>query len=536
MVDEIVSSESNTLTWSDVEDAAELAFRGFEHPGLEFGALEWAKQAWERLIQAGLATYSINDELERSQVVIRFLALADFYLEFCSVAWEESHEPNYRLWADTLEIIHYDAKELISSDSDSTFYDDDEYELDDDDLKKLADNVRVEVLYALLESFGNISVLFVSLWRSNLRETDEDGCVPYETDSEILHCNITPQKHSASEWLTQQYSGKLAEEADFKLKLTLTQGTEETKSDDIKDDTTQPQPTSLFSIEAYELLKQLNEKPTGDFYLAHEEQFKKYVEKPFQELLHQVAAQLPDVIINRLDLEKARFVSWGICEGSFYPKGAHPMASANLFILISPDFLWFGFFIHSNTVDRARLAANCRTYPKATQIVIQNFPKKYTPLGTNKVSYSLSNLEDWLKHIARRNSSIKHIQAHSTILKNEILEGSTEQIVEQITQTFKEIFPLFLLASCNDPIPAIEEYLESVHKKTDAKELYNQGVEEYQQGNYQESIKKFDEALQIEPKFAAAYSYRGKAKVEMGDLRGARWDYSKSLRLQGNQS
>jgi tetratricopeptide (TPR) repeat protein len=534
MVDEVVSSESNTLTWSDVEDAAELAFRGFEPPGLEFGALEWANQAWEILIQAGLATYSINDELERSQVVIRFLALADFYLEFCSVAWEESHEPNYRLWADTLEIIHYNAKELISSNYDSTFYDDDEYELDDDDLKKLADNVRLEVLSALIESFGNISVLFVSLWRSNLREADEDGCVPYETDNEILHCNITPQKHSAYEWLTQQCFGQVAEEVELQQKLTLTQGIQATKSDDIKDDTTQPH-TRLFSTENYDLLKQLNEKPTGDVYLAHEEHFKKYVEKPFQELLHQVATQLPDVIINRLELEKARFTSWGKYKASFYSKGLHPSAGASFYIFISHYSLSFGLFIPSISVDRARLVANFRNYPKATKMAIQNFPNNCTPVGTNKVSYTSSDLEDWLKHIARKNSSIKDIEAYSRLLQYKLFDYSNEQIVEHIIQTFKGLFPLFLLATCSDPISAIKEYLESPYKKPDANELYNQGVEEYQQGNYQKSINKFNEVLQIEPDLAAAYYYRGRAKAQIGDLHGARKNYSKSLRLQPNQ-
>jgi len=522
MVDEVVSSESNTLTWSDVEDAAELAFTGFEHPGLEFGALEWTKQAWEILLEAGLATYSMNDELERSQVVIRFLALVDFYLEFCSIAWEESHEPNYRLWADTLEIIHYYAKELISSDSDSTFYDDDEYELDDDDLKNLADNIRVEVLSTLLESFGNISVLFVSLWRSNLREADEDGCVPYESDSEILHCNITPQKHSVSEWLNQQCSGKLAEEAEFQLKLTLTQGTEETKSDDIKDDTTQPQPRCLFSIETFNLLKQLNEKPTGDFYLAHEDQFKKYVEKPFQELLYQVDAQLPNGIKKRVSLDSPRFDGWTTYESCFYLKEDYnPIDSVSLFILIDFQELSFGFSIHpSNTFHKAKLVANCRNYPRANPIIIQNFPDNCTIKGTDKVSYSTNTLEKWLKHLTRKNSGIK---------------GIHEQLIKQITQTFNGLFPLFLLATCPKPIPAIEEYLESPHKKPDAKELYNQGLEEYQQGNYQESIKKFDEALQREPELAAVYCYRGRSKAEIGDLHGARKDYSNSLHLQPKQ-
>ncbi|MBD2005553.1 MULTISPECIES: tetratricopeptide repeat protein [Cyanophyceae] len=418
------------------------------------------------------------------------------------------------------------------------FYEDDEYELDNSDLQKLADDARDEVLAALLDTFNNTSMLFASLWlsyRQEVNEDNEESEYEYiETASEISIDDLIERHFPVFEWLNDQCC-TVFERIKTQSIQTLSQGVYKIELETQESSTGKPQ--TPFSVETFDLLEQLKEKPTGDFYLAHEEQFKKLVENPFQELTNQVAAQLPDVITNRLELTKARFVSWKNCECSFYSRGLHPNASANLYILITFYSLEFGFFIFSDGLDRARLAANCRIYPQATQIVIQEFPNQCTPLGTNKVSYSRSNLGDWLKYVSRKSRNIKdNIVVYSILSKHEILDCSTEEIAEHINQTFRGLFPLFLLATCNDPIPAIEEYLKSPHKRTDAKELYNQGVEEYQQGNYQESINKFDEALQIEPEFAAAYSYRGKAKAEMEDIHGARADYSKSLRLQGNQS
>jgi tetratricopeptide (TPR) repeat protein len=220
MVDEVSPSKSETLTWSDVAGLAEETFAEFRQPGLEIGASDWAYQAWDTLIQAGLARYST--ETEHCQVIIRFFALAGFYLEFCSIAWKENVKANYYFWAEALGFIHYYAihhyaEELVSSDSDCESFEDDDYELDDSALQKLADSVRQEVLSALLDGFGNILVLFASLWRSNTPEIGEDDepedC--YETDDEILNYNLTPQKLTVLSWLNQQCSGKLVIEEVF---------------------------------------------------------------------------------------------------------------------------------------------------------------------------------------------------------------------------------------------------------------------------------------------------------------------------------
>lgn len=215
MVDEVVSSQSNTLTWSDVENTAQLAFTKLDQPELEWGALEWSWQAWEILVQAGLATYST--QTQRNQLIIRFLALTALYLEFRSVALEEYVELDYYGWAKNLNFDHYDAahyyaEEVFSFDSDWTFLYDEEYELDNNALQKLADKACKEVLSALIDSCGDIAQLFVFIWQSHIPEVDENGWVPSQNGSEILHYNIKSHEKATFKWLIHECSSKLAEE------------------------------------------------------------------------------------------------------------------------------------------------------------------------------------------------------------------------------------------------------------------------------------------------------------------------------------
>ena len=471
MAEEVIPSKSNTLTWSDVAGAAEEAFAGFRQPGLEKGASDWAYQAWDTLIQAGLATFST--ETERCQVIIRFLALAGFYLEFCKVAWKENVKANYSSWVEALGFIHYYAihhyaEELVSSDSDWESFKDHDYQLDDSVFEKLADSIRQEVLSALLDGFGNISMLFISLWRSNTPEIGEDDEPDdsYETENEILNYNLTQQKTTALNWLNHQCYGKFVIEVEQQQKLTLNQGTEETKSDDRKDAPTQPPLTRLFSIETFDLLTQLSEKSTGDFYLANEDQFKKYVKKPLQALLQQVASQLPHKITKRIDIQRGisqPYPNFQIFECIFCHKEADlSISNAELFVGIIDSGILFGLFISESSPDKQRFIQNYQNDLVAKEVILQ-----HTHISDSCALYSsskkgferINRLGDWLRHIARGNSATKNIQASVHLSKDKVFQYSSEQLSTQIAQTFEELFPLFLLATCDDPMPALRDYL-----------------------------------------------------------------------------
>ena len=90
---------------------------------------------------------------------------------------------------------------------------------------------------------------------------------------------------------------------------------------------------SHFSEMTFELLAELHKNPTKDFYLAHKKEFKSNVEKPFQELFHQVATQLPPQILDLMETEKRLFArilkndfgqggAWDYYWGAFYPRGS----------------------------------------------------------------------------------------------------------------------------------------------------------------------------------------------------------------------
>ena len=67
--------------------------------------------------------------------------------------------------------------------------------------------------------------------------------------------------------------------------------------------------------------------------------------------------------------------------------------------------------------------------------------------------------------MARQNSATKKIQASVHIPKNQILECSSQHLIYHIKQTFVGMFPLFLIATSEQPIPALEEYLIDRNKK-----------------------------------------------------------------------
>src|SRR3990172_11861772 len=89
------------VAWEDVDDAAGAAFSIW----VEQPELEWARRAWGVLAQAGLTAYS--SERGRLRVLVRFVALADIYHQFCHLAWGEYYkpeygDPDYGDWADRL--------------------------------------------------------------------------------------------------------------------------------------------------------------------------------------------------------------------------------------------------------------------------------------------------------------------------------------------------------------------------------------------------------------------------------------------------
>ena len=64
-----------------------------------------------------------------------------------------------------------------------------------------------------------------------------------------------------------------------------------------------------------------------------------------------------------------------------------------------------------------------------------------------------------------------------------------------------------------------------------ADNLFNSGVDKYEQGDYQGAITDFTKVIEIDPQSADAYHNRGTAKDDLEDYQGAIADYNKAIEI-----
>lgn len=145
-------SETRTLTWEQVEPVARKAFKVWSGQP----ELRWAEQTWQKLIAAGIANYSA--ELGYTRAVLRFIALACIYNDFCQAAYDEESVTYVGEWWRMFNLSPFRVGQLVGpkfdEDNDTSDIDDDE-ELVDLAMDVLLGTARSEVAQALLAAYGS---------------------------------------------------------------------------------------------------------------------------------------------------------------------------------------------------------------------------------------------------------------------------------------------------------------------------------------------------------------------------------------------
>ncbi|NET33248.1 MAG: hypothetical protein F6K19_14710 [Cyanothece sp. SIO1E1] len=75
----------------------------------------------------------------------------------------------------------------------------------------------------------------------------------------------------------------------------------------------------------------------------------------------------------------------------------------------------------------------------------------------------------------------------------------------------------------------------AIEQQSNAQALYEQGIEQAANQQYEAAMASFTAAIAIQPEFAAAYSARGRAQVIVGDRRAAFEDLEQSAHLHITQ-
>lgn len=221
----------------------------------------------------------------------------------------------------------------------------------------------------------------------------------------------------------------------------------------------------LFDAETFELLGLLTAGPKKTVYNAHKERFRKKVEAPVKRLLKGVAAAVPTAISDRLETRKRLFArivkndyqqggAWPYYWGALYSKDGKRTAAVQLFVIVNDEKLRSGFSIGDHGTEYGRrLLKNLREHRTRLKDVLAD-SLTAMPFKFGLKERQTQDWEAWLDNPEELGFEV-------------VLEFSAEEAIgltysehhTQVMRCFELLFPLVILASEDEPIDHILEYL-----------------------------------------------------------------------------
>ena len=235
-------------------------------------------------------------------------------------------------------------------------------------------------------------------------------------------------------------------------------------------------PGSAFTARTFELLEGLHRNPTKDYYDAHKSDIKRYVEQAFQALFRNVVKRLPESIT--LLMESQRYVfskivkndygrggAWDFYWGALYPKEGKRTEGVQLFISIRRDRLGWGFSMSDNSGDQhKRFERNCLRHRTALRNCLRDsldgLPLMFGDTDDDAVVYGKVGKTDWCDWIDDIQTA--GMTTFDFILREDALKTSKDDLCQRIANLFSALFPLVFLATSDEPLHEIAEYLGGI--------------------------------------------------------------------------
>jgi hypothetical protein len=150
-VESTPSQSDSVVEWAEVADAA----RELIVVWCEGSELAWGERAWQILAGAGLTRYA--NHIDRTRVLLRFVALAMIYRDFCQIGRDESWDASTLVWqaVEVLELSRVRLGQLVG-----LRWEESTFDLTDDELTEIAileitDAERSAIVPVLVKGFGN---------------------------------------------------------------------------------------------------------------------------------------------------------------------------------------------------------------------------------------------------------------------------------------------------------------------------------------------------------------------------------------------
>ncbi|MGC9523519.1 MAG: McrB family protein [Anaerolineae bacterium] len=232
-----------------------------------------------------------------------------------------------------------------------------------------------------------------------------------------------------------------------------------------------------FSEATFDLLEDLHRRPRLDFYMEHREDFEEHLIKPFKHLFTAVAEELPARMKATLETESRLFSripkndfgqggAWDHYWAAFYPKGGKRTSDVQLALWINYQMLKVGFsFGAYSSEGKKRFLKHCEEHREALVALLQeSFDGVRWVFGASEQielkdgeAHGISmTWKEWLSDPEPANASLGVV-----LPRQQAVGARFEELRDLTLNTYERLFPLVLLATEDDPIPAIIDYLES---------------------------------------------------------------------------
>ena len=163
-------SDTENIKWEDVESVATKMFNVW----VDGTELEWAKEAWSHLTEAGLV--GTTTILDMTAANLRLVTLALIYQEFCSFAWDENPDVPVGYLAEDLEIDAV-ALAVLGAKADPDEFEEftDDHKLREAALLAVTNSQRQEIFECLKTAYGNEFRLYGRLWHTRSLTAEENS-------------------------------------------------------------------------------------------------------------------------------------------------------------------------------------------------------------------------------------------------------------------------------------------------------------------------------------------------------------------------